>query len=149
MRINDVEISEFSPEPGWFVAVYTEDYDVSLSGYGATRKEAFDNLVEALYDLDIDVYKELCYQYIAGTPYEIQEAVINIYINLETGELLYDLDDLDDLDPFKYTLLTEQFVIEAVMPGCLDRFGLVYGKAENEEDLWKQFFEENIEVIMS
>jgi hypothetical protein len=145
MRINDVEISEFSPEPGWFVAVYTEDYDLSLSGYGSTRKEAFDNLVEALYDLDIDVYKELCYQYIEGTPYEIQAVVINIYVNLENGELVY---DLDDLDPSDYTLLTEQFVIEAVMPGCLDRFGLVYGNIEDEADLWKQFFEENIESIM-
>jgi len=145
MRINDVEIEEFSPEPSWFVAVYTEDYDVSLSGYGATRKEAFDNLVEALYDLDIDAYKELCYQYIDGTPYEIQEVVINIYINLENGELVY---DLDELDPSDYTLLTEQFVIEAVTPGCLDRFGLVYGKVEDEHDLWKQFFEENIEPMM-
>ena len=146
MRINDVEIEEFSPKPGWFVAVYTEDRELSISGYGSNKQEALDNLVESLYDLDIDVYKELCYQYIAGTPYEIQEAVINIYINLETGELLY---DLDDLDPSDYTLLTEQFVIEAVMPGCLDRFGLVYGKVEDEHDLWKQFFEENIETMMN
>jgi hypothetical protein len=146
MIINDVEILEFSPKPGWFVAVYTEDYDLSLSGYGSTKKEAFDNLVEALYDLDIDVYKELCYQYIEGTPYEIQEVVVNIYINLETGELLY---AINDLDPSEYTLLTEQFVIEAVMPGCLDRFGLVYGNIEDENDLWKQFFEENIESIMA
>jgi hypothetical protein len=88
----------------------------------------------------------LCYQYVENTPYEIQEVVINIYINLETGELVY---DIDDLDPSDYTLLTEQFVIEAVMPGCLDRFGLVYGKVENEEDLWREFYEENIECIMS
>jgi SHS2 domain-containing protein len=58
MRINNVEISEFSPEPGWFVAVYTEDYDLSISGYGSNRQEAFDNLVEALYDLDIQFYEE-------------------------------------------------------------------------------------------
>jgi SHS2 domain-containing protein len=58
MRINDVEIEEFSPKPGWFVAVYTEDYDLSLSGYGSTKKEAFENLVELLYDHDITVYEE-------------------------------------------------------------------------------------------
>ena len=146
MRINDVEISEFSPKPGWFVAVYTEDCDLSISGYGSNKKEAFDNLVESLYDLDIDVYKELCYQYIEGTPYEIQEVIIDTYVHSETGEPLY---DIDDLDPSEYNLLAGQFVIEAVMPGCLDRFGLVYGKVEHEEDLWKQFYEENIEVIMA
>ena len=145
MRINDVEILEFSPKPGWFVAVYTEDCDVSLSGYGATRKEAFDNLVEALYDLDIDVYKELCYQYIEGTPYEIQEVITDMYVHSETGEPLY---DLDDLDPSEYNILTGQLAIEAIMPGCLDRFGLVYGKVDNEEELWREFFEENIESIM-
>jgi hypothetical protein len=145
MRINDVEISEFSPKPGCFVSVYTEDYDVSLSGYGATRKEAFDNLVEALYDLDIDVYKELCYQYIEGTPYEIQEVITDMYVHSETGEPLYDIDDLDSSE---YNLLAGQLVIEAVMPGCLDRFGLVYGKVEDENDLWKQFFEYNIEPMM-
>ena len=58
MKINNVEISEFSPEPGWFVAVYTEDYDLSISGYGSNKKEAFENLVELLYDHDIDVYEE-------------------------------------------------------------------------------------------
>jgi hypothetical protein len=146
MRINDVEIEEFSPKPGWFVAVYTEDCDLSISGYGSNRQEAFDNLVESLYDLDIQFYKELCYQYVETTPYEIQEVITDMYIHSETGEPLY---DIDDLDPSEYTLLTEQFVIEAVMPGCLDRFGLVYGNVDDEADLWKQFYEENIESIMS
>jgi len=146
MRINDVKIEEFSPKPGWFVVVYTEDYDVSLSGYGATRKEAFDNLVEALYDLDIDVYKDLCFEYIHKTPYQISYCLKDMYIHSENGEPLY---DLEDIDPNEVTLLEYQFVIEAVMPGCLDRFGLVYGKVENEEDLWREFYEENIESIMS
>jgi len=145
MRINNVEISEFSPKPGLFIAVYTEDYDLSLSGYGSNRQEAFDNLVESLYDLDIDIYKELCYQYIENTPYEIQEVITNMYIHSETGEPLYDIDDLDSSE---YNLLAGQLVIEAVMPGCLDRFGLVYGKVEDENDLWKQFFEYNIEPMM-
>ena len=146
MRINDVEILEFSPKPGWFVAVYTEDCDLSLSGYGSTRKEAFDNLVESLYDLDIDVYKDLCFEYIHKTPYQISYCLKDMYIHSETGEPLY---ELDNVDPNEVTLLEDQFVIEAVMLGCLDRFGLVYGKVEDEHDLWKQFFEENIESIMS
>jgi hypothetical protein len=145
MRINDVEISEFSPEPGWFVAVYTEDYDLSISGYGSNRQEAFDNLVESLYDLDIDVYKDLCFEYIHKTPYQISYCLKDMYIHSETGEPLY---DLDDIDPSEYNLLEGQFVIEAVMPGCLDRFGLTYGNIEDENDLWKQFYEENIESIM-
>jgi hypothetical protein len=144
MRINDVEISEFSPKPGWFVAVYTEDSELSISGYGSNRQEAFDNLVESLYDLDVQLYKELCYQYVEKTPYVIREGVTDMYLNSE-GEPLY---DLDNVDTSGYTLLTEQFTIEAIMPGCLDRFGLVYGKVEHEEDLWKQFYEENIECIM-
>jgi hypothetical protein len=145
MRINDVEILEFSPKPGWFVAVYTEDCDVSISGYGSNKKEAFDNLVESLYDLDIQLYKELCYEYVKKTPYEICEVVTDMYVHSETGEPLY---DIDDLDPSEYNLLAGQLVIEAVMPGCLDRFGLVYGNIDDENDLWKQFFEYNIEPMM-
>jgi hypothetical protein len=145
MKINNVEISEFSPKPGWFVAVYTEDYDLSVSGCGSTKKEAFDNLVESLYETGIQLYKELCYQYVEKTPYVIREGVTDMYLNSE-GEPLY---DLDNVDTSGYTLLTEQFVIEAVMSGCLDRFGLTYGNIDDENDLWKQFFEENIESIMA
>jgi hypothetical protein len=146
MRVNNVELSEFSPKPGWFVAVYTEDCDVSISGYGSNKKEAFDNLVESLYDLDIQLYKDLCFEYIHKTPYQISYCLKDMYIHSETGEPLY---DLDDIDPDAVTLLEDQFVIEAVMPGCLDRFGLVYGNIEDENDLWKQFFEDNFESIMS